>query len=162
MATVPIRYRRVFPHPLADAYAWLTDYQDDDPARTDAVQVRRHVLERSDERVLMEGTLDLMGNTGSGKVEVRLMPPDHWQATLIEGAGRGSVYDYRLTALTPTSTRLDVVYNVRVKRLRKRLLVMLAAPFVRRHLDRMWKGFADAMARDLRETRTAEAPAAHE
>ncbi len=149
MTLVPIRYSRVLDHPLGVAYEWLTDYQDDDPARTTAVVKRRPVIERHADRIVMDGTLEIMGNKGSGKVEVRLFPPDRWVATIIEGAGRGSVYEYQLTAIDANRSRLDINYGVRAKRWRKRMMVRLARPFIRRELNTMWDGFAAAMAREL-------------
>lgn len=147
---VPLRYSRVFPHPLEPTFAWLTDYREDDPDLTSAVVVeKRPVLKREGNTVTLRGTLDILGKRGSGVVEIKLEAPRRYTATIVEGAGRGSVYEYQLTPVTATSTRLDVTYNVRVKRFSRRIFVMLARPFVLRQLDRMWDGFADAMGKDL-------------
>lgn len=148
-AFVPIRFSREFPHPLEQAYAWLTDYRDDDPQRTDAVQVERRVLRVDGDTIRMEGKLNLMGSTGKGEIEVKLIPPYRWRATLLKGAGRGSVYEYRLTPIASDRVRLDVVYNVRVKRLSRRLMLMLLRPFLRRELAKMWAGYARSMETDL-------------
>lgn len=156
-AFVPIRYSREFPHPLEQAYAWLTDYRDDDPQRTDAVQVERRVLRVDGDTIRMTGKLHILGSTGEGEVEVKLIPPYRWRATLVKGAGRGSVYEYRLTPTGKDRTRLDVVYNVRAKRFSRRVQLWFARPFVRRELARMWDGYARSMAKDL-----AAAPAAVE
>lgn len=143
-----ITLRRDLPVPLPAAYAWLTDYQDDDPDRTTAVVKRRPVVERSGNRVVLEGTLSILGNTRSGKVEVLLYPPDHWVATILEGSGRGSVYTYRLTP-TATGCRLTVDYSFPVRRLSARIKVWLATPLIRRELTKMWDGFEASMAKEL-------------
>jgi hypothetical protein len=158
---VPIRYSRVFPHGLAETFDWLTDYREDDPSLTTAVVVdKRPVVKREGDTVTLHGTLEILGNRGSGIVEVKLQPPDRYTATIVQGAGKGSVYEYALTPVSPTATRLDVTYNVRVKRLRKRILVAIARPLVRRDIARMWEGYAAAMAKDLSGAQKSVAPAA--
>src|ERR1051325_5318254 len=132
-AFVPIRLSRTFPYPLDACFAWLTDYRDDDPARTTAVVKRRPVLSRSADKVVMEGELELLGARGVGKVEVALHPPDHYVATIVEGSGKGSVYDYKLAPIEG-GTPLDVTYNVRVKRWKSRLRVLAARPVAPRSL----------------------------
>jgi hypothetical protein len=146
---VRIPYERTFPVPVAQAYAWLTDYQDDDPQRTTAVIKSRPVLERHEDRVVLDGTLEILGRRGRGKAEVRLFPPDHWTASILEGSGRGSVYDYRLTPV-PEGCRLHVDYRISTRRLRSYLRVLLARRLVWKELDTMWDGFARSMQRDLR------------
>lgn len=157
MASVPIRYSRVLPHGRDECYAWLTDYRDDDPTLTTAVQRARRVLERTPERVVMEGQIAILGNEGSGRFEVRLQPPGRYEAHILEGPGRKSVYTYELTPLGAARTRLDVVYNIRARRLHKRLLVWLLSPFIKRELAQMWDGFVREMAKDLS---VADAPPA--
>lgn len=145
---VTIPYTRRFPYPVDQAYAWLTDYQDDDPQRTTAVVKRRPVLERTPDKITMEGELEFFGQRGTGIVEVKLHPPDRWVAEIVKGGGRGSIYEYRLTPAEGGS-RLDVRYRVRVKRWGSRLRLLLARPLVRREIHRMWDGFEDAMRREM-------------
>ncbi|HWH07586.1 MAG TPA: SRPBCC family protein [Candidatus Thermoplasmatota archaeon] len=148
-AFVTIPYTRVLPHPVEEAYAWLTDYQDDDPQRTTAVVKRRPVLSRTKDKVVLEGELEMLGVRGVGTVEVTLLPPDRWVAEIVKGGGKGSVYEYRLTPAAGGGSRLDVRYRVRVRRWSSRLRLLLARPLLRRELDRMWDGFAESMAREL-------------
>ena len=147
-AFVTIPYARFLPYPVEQAFAWLTDYQDDDPARTTAVVKRRPVLRRTADRVVMEGELEMLGVRGVGTVEVALHPPDRWVAEIVKGGGKGSVYEYRLTA-APGGSRLDVRYRVRVRRWSSRIRLIIAKPLLRRELDRMWDGFAESMQREL-------------
>lgn len=147
---VTVRYERDLDHSLDAAFEWLTDYQDDDPDRAGAVVLERPVLERSDQKVVLRGTVEVLGQRGTGMTEVDLMPPDHWRATIVEGRGRGSVYDYRLEPVAGGDRcRLVVDYHLRVKRLRSRIKLWLMRPLVRRELDRMWNGFAAAMDAEL-------------
>ncbi|MGQ0535929.1 MAG: SRPBCC family protein [Methanobacteriota archaeon] len=145
---VDLTIRRDFPHPLPDTFAWLTDYQDDDPSRTDAVIKRRPVVERGDNRYVLDGELEVLGMRPKARVEVTLYPPDHYEARVIEGSGRGTVYLYDL-APTPTGTRLTVRYRFRVRRLKSKIRLWLYRPLIRRELNRMWDGFAQSMAKDL-------------
>lgn len=147
---VTIRYERELDHPVEAAYEWLTDYQDDDPDRAGAVVVERPVLERSETKVVLKGTVEVLGDKGTGLTEVDLMPPDKWRARIVDGRGRGSVYEYRLEPLDGGDrSRLVVDYHIRVKRFSSKLKVLLGRPFVRRELDRMWAGFAKSMDEEL-------------
>lgn len=154
---VPIRVSHVFPFGLDATYAWLTDYRDDDPARTTGVVLQRKVVLREPGRVVIEGEIETFGRGRIGKAEVALDPPAHYVATLVEGPGRGSVFDYRLTPVAG-GTRLDVVYGVRVKRWRSRLKVWLARPATRAKLERMWDGFDATMRRELSDGQGAGTP----
>lgn len=145
---VTIPFTRRFPYPVDQAYAWLTDYQDDDPQRTTAVVKRRPVVSRSKDKVVMEGELEMLGVRGTGTVEVSLHPPDRWVAEIVKGAGRGSRYEYKLTP-APDGCRIDVKYHVRVRRWGSRLRVTFAKPLLRRELRTMWDGFAASMEREM-------------
>ena len=147
--SVSIPYAREFPHPVDAAYAWLTDYQDDAVRARRVVVLRRPVLERHPDRVVLDATVDIVSGEARSRVEVALHPPDRWVATVVGGRGRGTVYEYRL-APTATGCRLHVDYRFRVKRLRAWLALHLLRRRVYRHLDRMWDGFAAAMEREIR------------
>lgn len=149
---IVVRYHREFPVPVAKAFAWLTDFQDDDPQRTDRIVVSRPVKERHPDRVVLDGTVEMLGKRSRGTAEVRLFPPDRWEARIVDGAGRGSVYDYHLTP-TRKGCRLDVAYRLRVRRPSRRIVVRLLKPWLWRQLDRMWDGFAASMAKDLAAAR---------
>lgn len=148
---VDVPYSRTFPFPADRAYGWLTDYEDTDPSLTTTVVKERKVVERRGNVVVMDGRIDILGSGGSGRVEVHLFPQERrWEARIVEGRARGSVYSYQLTSLGPDACRLDIHYRTPVRRWRSRLKVTLARPLIRRELRRMWDGFASGMERDLR------------
>lgn len=147
---VDIPYSRVFPHPIDACYAWLTDYQDDDPAIAGDIIKERSVQERGPERVVMRVKNVLAGRSLSGMAEVLLHPKEYrYEARSLEG-DRGAIhYTYQLTALGASRTRLEVHYRTRARKFSSRLKIILARPFVQRQVARMWDGFAAAMDRDL-------------
>jgi len=157
-----IRYRRTFPFPVGEAYAWLTDYQDDDPARTGAIVKERPVLSRSENQVVLRGVLETLGRRWEGNAVVDLMPPDRWRATTRDARGRvRSVYDYRLEpADGGRASLLTVDYRFNVRRWRTRLTLLVARRAIVKEIDRMWDGFAAAMQRELRPGATVAPTAA--
>lgn len=149
MPDLVIRYRREFDVPLDAAYAWLTDYQDDDPDRTSAVVKKRPVVERGPNRAVLEGELEILGRKSRGRAVVTMHPPDHWVAQFQHGSGQGSVYDYRLTPLGERRCRLDVSYRIHVRRWKRWVGIALARGRIWKELDRMWEGFDQSMRKDL-------------
>jgi len=148
-AFVDLHYTRFFPYPVQTAYAWCTDYQDDDPARAGHVIIqRRPVLERTQDKVVMEGEVEMLGQAGRGKVEVRLFPPDRWEAHVIDGRGRGTVYYYSLEP-APGGSRLRIRFRFKVRRLKGWIRLTLAKPLIRRRVATMWDHFAASMAREI-------------
>lgn len=146
---VHVPYRRRLDHPVEDAYRWLTDYRDDDPDRAGAIIVERRVVEDDEDRIVLEGELETLGRRMSGRAVVRLDPPDHWRAELFDTQDRPTgVYDYRLADLGDGS-QLVVDYGIAAPKLRHKLLLTVARPWIRRELDAMWDGFEDAMDREL-------------
>jgi len=152
---VDVAYRRTFPHDVARVYAWLTDYRDDDHERAGAIVQRRTVLRREGDVVLLEGHNVTLGRHARGQAEVRLFPEERrWEARILSGNGRGSVYTYRLTPTPSGHARLEVHYKTCVRRLKGLLLLNLARPAIKREVARMWDGFAEAMEKDLAAQRS--------
>ncbi|MCA1814650.1 MAG: SRPBCC family protein, partial [Halobacteriales archaeon] len=148
---VVLHWSRELRVPLGPAYAWLTDYQDDDPQRAGAIIKARPVVERTRDKVVLQGHLEVLGRTMSGTADVHLFPPDRWEARFRhkDGGLNGSVYLYKLTP-TANGCRLDVDYRFRARRLKSKLRLTLAKPAIRRELDKMWDGFIASMERDLK------------
>lgn len=148
---VVLHYRRTFDAPLPAAYAWLTDYQDDDPQRTTRIVKRRPVVSRSKDVVVLDGEIDVLGQRWKGRAEVHLFPPDRWEARFVRGDGRvGNLYEYRLFPEGPDRCRIEVAYRIRARRPLNRLRLTLFKPLIRREIHQMWDGFARSMAEDLR------------
>ncbi|HLE97798.1 MAG TPA: hypothetical protein VI997_10545 [Candidatus Thermoplasmatota archaeon] len=142
---VELTYSRVFPYSVDVAYAWLTDYQDDDPSRTDRVVTRRSVVERHADRVILDADVTTIARW-KGRVEVRLFPPDRWEARPV--GSRSTVFTYRLEP-HPAGARLTVIYTMGVRKPWKRAVALVTRPFIARRIARMWDGFAFAMEREL-------------
>jgi len=146
---VCISYERVFEHPREDAFAWLTDYRDDDADRAGAIIRDREVLTRTEDEIVLEGELESMGRVRTGRARVELDPPNRWTAHLEDEKGRpAGRYEYELFE-HPDGCRLDVDYHVAAPRLRDKLMLWVARPLARREIDDMWDGFADAMADEI-------------
>lgn len=144
---VDFPYVRTFPQPVDTAYAWLTDYQDDDHTLAGAIIKRRDVIKREGNVVVLDGELETLGRRGKGIAEVHLFPEERrWIARL---AGGRSVYDYRLTPAEGGGARLEVHYRIGARKWTQRLLLRLARRKALAEIDRMWEGFAQAMAKEL-------------
>jgi hypothetical protein len=147
--TVCISYERVFAHPPADTFDWLTDYRDDDADRAGAIIQDRAVLEETEDEVVLEGELETLGRVREGRARVELDPPNSWTAHLEDPKGRpAGRYEYELHD-HPDGCRLTVDYHITAPRLRDKLMLWLTRPLARREIDQMWDGFADAMAAEL-------------
>jgi hypothetical protein len=145
---VVVRVRKEFPVDLPAAYAWLTDIQDDDVERTDAVLAARKVRERSKDRIVYEGETMVLGRRNWAVTEVHLMPPDRWRARVVEGPRLGSATDYHL-APTARGCEITVTYGFVLIDPRRHLLLRIAKPLVRRELVKMWDGFEKDLRREL-------------
>ncbi len=154
--TVAITYTRVFEHPREEAFAWLTDYRADDVERAGGIIEDRTVLQRHENEILLEGELSTLGRVQRGRARIELEPPSRWIAHLEDRKGRDSGrFEYEL-ADHPEGCKLSVVYNLAAPRLRHKLMLWTGKLLIRREIDRMWDGFADAMDRELASANEAE------
>lgn len=146
-----LTYRRRVPYPVDIAYAWLTDYADDDPDRTEEIIKRRPVVERTDEMVVLDATIEIFGKNVSRRAEIDLMPPNRWRARAIDKKGRtGDVYEYRLEPREGGATsELIVDYHFITPKFKHKLQLALLRRSVYRKLDKMWDGFFAAMADEV-------------
>lgn len=147
--TVTIRYERDLDHPLEEAFDWLTDYRDDDADRAGAIIQDRKVVERSEDRIVLDGELETMGRVVEGRAEVELDPPDTWTAHLYDQKDRPTgTYRYHLED-DGEGCRLVVDYEMVAPKLKHKAMLWLGKPLVRRRLDKMWAGFEEAMDAEL-------------
>jgi len=113
-STQRIRLSKEIAAPLRFVYDWCTDYRSDDwrlSPRRPRPQFR--VLKLSSRRLLRIRTTRTAGPDPEVAVDViRLSPPNAWHTDQIDEEDRESV-DYRLTALGPAKTRLDLLVTER-------------------------------------------------
>lgn len=145
---VIIRIQRKFPHPAKEAYAWLTDFSDDDDARAGAVIQSRRVKERSPTRIVYEGETSVLGVKAWATTEVTLRLPLHWEARVTSGPRTGSRTDYEMVERAD-GVELTITYRFTFLDPKRQFLVRLLKPLVRRDLVRMWDGFQADMAKEL-------------
>jgi len=147
---VRIPYELTIEHPVEAAFDWLTDYQEDDADRADAIIQDRRVVESSEDEIVLEGQLETLGREMEGNARVSLDPPTSWTARLYDHKERLSgIYEYELEPIDESSCRLTVDYRLAAPRLRDKLMLTLGRPLVRRELSTMWDGFVEAMDREL-------------
>lgn len=145
---VDLRYVREFPHPVETAFAWLTDYRDDDHTLTDRILNRRTVTARTPEKVSMDMDMHLLSRVRT-PAEVRLFPPDRYEARPIGRRGPSqTVFRYKLDP-TPRGCRLTLDFHVHVRNPVRRAVTRMVLPVLKRRVARMWDGFAAAMEKDL-------------
>ncbi|HLE97244.1 MAG TPA: SRPBCC family protein [Candidatus Thermoplasmatota archaeon] len=144
-------YRRRLAHAPDVAFAWLTDYDDRDAERAGhVIVVRRTVASREPSRVVLEADLDVLGRGLPGTAEVDLYPPDRWRARFRDRKGR-IVFEnhYRVEAAGGGGSWLLVDYAFVLPKVRHRVRYLIARPWIRRDIDRMWQGFVAAMDAEL-------------
>jgi hypothetical protein len=145
---VHIRVERSFAQPRERAYQWLTDFDDADADRADAVIKKRKVLERAKDRIVYEGETEVLGRRTWSVSEVQLSPPDRWEAKVTKGPRTGS-YTHYLLVSSGNGCRVTVDYHFLLDSPARMLLLRVAKPIVKRDLQRMWDGFAEAMQHEL-------------
>lgn len=157
---IHVEYRRIFDHPLDEAYAWLTDYDEADPQRAGGIiQERTEIEKKAEDLIIFDGHIKAMGRDARGHAEVELDPPDHWTAYLHDQKGRlGDIYDYRLEPVDEDRCELIVDYAFAAPKLKHKIQLMVGKPLIRRKLDGMWAGFAEAMDEDLGQQAQTTAP----
>jgi len=158
MRPAVFEYERFFPVPVERAYAWLTDFRDDDVERAKAGLVHaRRVVERSKTRVVYDGAIRAMGRIVPSRTEVDLAPPDRWESRVIEGPRTGSSNSYRLLP-SPGGCTLRITYRVVSRDPLTRIALRVARPLVRREFERMWDGFSASMRQEMGAARGSPSP----
>lgn len=155
---VTYRYATRLPHNADAAFAWLTDYRDDDATLTTTLVKERRVVARQGNTIEMQATIDPLGRPMSGKAVVTLFPEERrWVASL---AGGRIVNEYVLTPTPDGGCELRVTYRTYARRWTKRIVLRLARRRFERQARLMWAGFLQAMAKDLPSApRAAPSPA---
>ena len=142
-----------FRAPLPFVFRWCTDFRPNDD-RLEGESYDRRVVRRARRNVVFEDLSDASSGGWSWvRHVVTLSPPDHWHSESL-GSHRTASIDYRLTALGPERTRLDLVW-------RRRPTALAGRPpskaTIERETTRGWRNFARALERDYRRTRRPRA-----
>lgn len=136
-----IEIRKTVKRPLADVYSWCTDYQETDGRLTRTVLRERTILRRTPDVVEFEDR-GILGTSSVARYEVRLHPPDRWEAEVSSNLGSG----HDEYALVPEAggTRIEIVFDLR-PRGPYRLIAPFYAGRLRRRLSALWDDFVVAM-----------------
>lgn len=113
-ATQTVRVVKTIDAPLGYVYDWCTDYRSDDwKVSKPGTHPQFRVIRPSLHRVLRIRITPGKSTDPAVAVDlVRLEPPDAWHTDQIDEDDRETV-DYKLTALSPTRTRLDLFVTER-------------------------------------------------
>ena len=136
-----LRVTQRFRAPLAEVYAWCTDFQDSDPTLSRARLRTRRVLRREGGVVEMEET-GVMGFPFAARFQVELEPPHGWKADGRSNMGR-TLNTYRLWS-EPDGTRLEITFDLRLSG-PYRVMTPFARGYVLRRLSKEWEDYARAM-----------------
>jgi hypothetical protein len=154
VADLNVTLTRQLPAPVDEAYAWLTDFDADDPRRAGALVLERPVVEEGEDHVILESTVGMLGVGVTSRLRVDLVdPPRRWTVTYLDGLLEGSEVRYELEPAGPGASTHRVEYDLDAPR-GLGWLAPAAAPVTRWQLDRMWAGFEQAMRRELRQERS--------
>lgn len=139
LANVPVRY----------AYDWLTDYRPQD-GRFSRLHPRYRVLRLAKDRVVrIRIHQDESRDTHVAVDMIRVSPPDRWHVDQID-EDDFNTGDFKLTAVTPRKTRIEVA-----------ILERWMTPThpsrseLRDRLDVYWDRIIEGLESDYREGRTA-------
>lgn len=140
---VTFKTTKIMNVPLKYAYAWCTDFRDDDSKITGSVRIRR-VISRTKDRVIYGSSYPGRDGKATGSIYiVSLKPPDSWHMDRFgEDMERG---DYKLTSLGRKLTRLDITFNLKFKRGSRR--GVNKEDLSKRSLER-WNKYAAALESD--------------
>lgn len=147
---VTIEHERTLHHPLEEAYAWLTDYEERDADRAGAVVVSREIVSQEEGQISLDEEISSLGLQRSVRTVVELDPPDTWTAQVHHTPGsQPDLFEYQLEAIDDTTCRLTVAYRYAVTSIWERVMLKLLKRWIRKEITRMWDGFVNAMDREL-------------
>ena len=141
------RITATFRVPLDFAFAWCTDYTQDD-AGLEGEAYQRKIIERSARRVVFEDLEEMPDGWSWGRDVVTLRPPNRWH---MDGVGnrRDVTADYLLTSLPDGRTQLELRWRRRPTMPGTKQLTKAQ----REESARVaWKRFGAAMERDHRRS----------
>jgi hypothetical protein len=133
------RISKVVKVPLDYAFAWLTDFRDDDPKIIGGTP--RRMLRKSKREFVWVQPYKRDGVQKFGVRIVKLKPPDSWRNDAINEE-KESVYSYRLTPVG-RSTRLTIEAKIRYKTIKPESMRELA-----HNLSADWEKYKASLEKD--------------
>ena len=149
--SVRYSFSQKFPVSVEDAFAWCTDYQQDDYALLGNRDARRAVIWVTQSTVLIKDNLSLSNCVIEKEKLVQLYPKWHmWVSTHISGPNKYSQFIYQLFAESHGTSRLDfsALHVEHKETLTEQGLKQLTHE-LRVGDSGIWKLFAEAMKKDL-------------
>lgn len=106
------RISKIINAPLPFVYEWCTDFRDDDSQLTGSKSVR-HVVEKTEKRVLYVVDYKVKGKDCWHASVIALKPPDSWYLETACDPYEEEIGDYKLARLGKEKTRLDMVFRLK-------------------------------------------------
>lgn len=128
--------------PLDYAYAWLTDYRNEDP-RIIGDPYPRHILRRSKQSFVWTQRYERDGEVRESVRIVTLKPPNAWHNEAISDE-KESTLDYRLTPLGKRRTKITIKAVVSFKTIKQ------TKAELEEHLGGIWDKYGAALETDYR------------
>ncbi len=128
--------------PLGYAFAWLTDYRNEDP-RIIGDPYPRHILRRSKRSFVWIQPYERNGEKREAVRIVTLLPPNAWHNEAISDE-KESTLDYRLTRLGERRTKITIKASVSFKTIEE------TKADLEKHLSAIWDKYIAALEADYR------------
>jgi len=140
--SVEVRISKLIRAPLAEVFAWCTDYSDLDPEimGSKESQTRRVISREKNRIVFVDAYTD--PSIKPRNVEVSLVPPNAWRAKFSGGRWEGTGV-YKLSE-TPNGTRLEIIFRI------EKAIEGYTAQDLEERANKVWDAYVAAIERSLR------------
>jgi hypothetical protein len=138
-----IRVFKVINSPLPFVYRWCTDFRADDNKITGS-RTQRKILQKTKKRTIY---VSIYGSSRKPKLGINIVslkPPKAWHLDFV-GEDDDETGDYKLTRLSPTQTRLDMVFREKYK-----IRDHPSQAEDTKHTSDIWDKYVEALERDYR------------
>mgnify|MGYP002153781570 CR=1 FL=1 len=140
--TVEVRISKLIRAPLAEVFAWCTDYSDLDPEIMGSKGFQaRGIISREKDRIVFADTYS-DPSIKPRNVEVSLLPPDAWHAKFSGGRWEGTGV-YKLSE-TPNGTRLEILFRI------EKAIEGYTAEDLKQRANKVWDAYVAAVEKSLR------------
>ncbi|WP_455283758.1 hypothetical protein [[Eubacterium] cellulosolvens] len=140
-----VRLSKLVRAPLAEVFAWCTDYSDLDPEiiGSKGSQTRR-VISRDERRIVFVDTYS-DSTIKARRAEVSLLPPNEWRAKFSGGRWEG-IGVYKLSE-APNGTRLDIVFQM------EKTIEGYTAEDLKQRANEVWDRYVTSIEESLQSER---------